>query len=64
MNYQVKDLENVEKYIWDKLQQNEIERLWIRFLKEPGLFRYFKTQVQIVSLAKDVKEGKRDSPFQ
>lgn len=50
-------LENIDSYIKGRLSQEEIEELWIEFLKYPEMFRYFETEVQIQDMIK-----KRDIP--
>jgi len=45
-------LENIDSYIKGRLSQNEIEALWIEFLKYPDMFHYFETQVQIQDMIK------------
>jgi len=40
-------LEKIDSYIKGRLSQEEIEALWIEFLKYPDMFHYFETQVQI-----------------
>jgi tetratricopeptide (TPR) repeat protein len=54
-------LEKIDSYIKGKLSQEEIEALWIDFLKYPEMFRYFDTEVQIQDMIKngDVPESFR-----
>jgi len=46
-------LESIDRYIKGKLSQDEIEALWIEFLKYPDIFHYFETQVQIQDMIKN-----------
>lgn len=41
MEFDISDLQKVEKYIRGELNQNEIEALWVKFLRDPALYRYF-----------------------
>jgi tetratricopeptide (TPR) repeat protein len=50
-------LEKIDSYIKGRLSQDEIEELWIEFLKYPEMFHYFETEVQIQDMIK-----KRDIP--
>lgn len=50
-------LEKIDSYIKGNLPQEEIENLWIEFLKYPDMYRYFETEVQIQDMIK-----KRDLP--
>jgi len=45
-------LEKIDSYIKGGLSQDEIEALWIEFLKYPDMFHYFETQVQIQDMIK------------
>ena len=45
-------LDAIEKYIHGELNQDEIDLLWIEFLKDPDLFYYFKTLVHLHNLFK------------
>lgn len=46
-------LEKIDSYIKGRLSQEEIEDLWIEFLKYPDIFHYFETEVQIQDMIKD-----------
>ena len=39
--------ENIEKYIHGELNQDEIDLLWIEFLRDPDLFGYFETLLHL-----------------
>jgi len=45
---------NIERYIRGELTQNEVDQLWIEFIRDPDLFYYFKTYLHIVHLAKKI----------
>lgn len=48
--------ERINKYILGKLNQKEIDELWIEFLKDPKLFDYFMIELHLYAL----KKKKRD----
>ena len=64
MDLNIDDLEKAEKYIRGELNQNEIEALWVKFLQDQKLYRYFMMQVQIVGLIMDVNAVRAESPFE
>lgn len=40
----------IENYILGKLTQQEIDQLWIKFLKAPEWFNYFLTEIHLRSV--------------
>jgi len=52
-------LKRIDSYIKGRLTQEEIDALWIEFLKYPEMFRYFETEVQIQDMIKkgDIPES-------
>lgn len=43
----------IEKYIRGELSANQINELWIEFIREPELYDYFNTYLHLIALAKD-----------
>lgn len=50
--------QTIDQYIKGELSQDEIDELWIEFLKQPEWYDWFETQVHLSSL---IKKGKRPS---
>lgn len=42
----------IERYILGKLTQDEIDDLWIEFLKAPAWFKWFELELHIRSIVK------------
>ena len=47
---EIKLLIRFEKYIWGELSVEEVDELWIEFLKEPEKFDYFLTYLNLYDL--------------
>lgn len=47
--------ERIKKYIREKLNQEEIDELWMEFLKAPRLFDYFMIELHLNALIKNRK---------
>ena len=43
-------MQRIDSYIRGRLNQQEIDELWIEFLKEPEWYRIFETDLHIRSL--------------
>jgi len=46
----------IEAYILGKLDQREIDLLWIEFLKKPEWYDIFETELYLRSLGRDAKK--------
>lgn len=46
----VKIQQQIESYIKGELQTNEIDQLWVSFLKSPEWFDYFETELHLVAI--------------
>ena len=46
----------IEAYILGKLDQKEIDLLWIEFLKEPEWYDLFETELHLRSLGRAAKK--------
>ncbi len=53
--------EQIEQYIRGNLDENEIDSLWIEFLRAPYWYDYFLTQLHLSAFTK--KEKRRKSEF-
>ena len=51
----MKKLQLIENYILGKLNQNEIDQLWIEFLKDPKLFSYFEIELHLRGIGRQIK---------
>jgi hypothetical protein len=56
-------MSRIDAYVRGRLNQEEIEELWIEFLREPYWFRIFEVDVNLRALIKEVNAGRADSPF-
>ena len=45
-------MQRIDLYIRGKLNQQEIDELWIEFLKEPEWYKIFETDLHIRAIAK------------
>jgi len=45
----------IERYIKGELSQDEIDSLWIEFIRDPDMFNYFETYVNLIALSKRLK---------
>lgn len=61
LEYRIRMLETIEDYVRGRLNQDEIELLWIEMLKEPEWFRYLKTYANFLYLAYQNKENMKQS---
>lgn len=52
--------ERIKKYILGKLNQKEIDELWMEFLKTPKLFDYFMIELHLYALIMNKKEIKQN----
>lgn len=49
-------MKRINDYIHGRLSQQEIDALWIEFLKEPEWYRLFETELHLIHLAKHAKK--------
>ncbi len=47
-------MKRIDQYIRGGLTQEEIDELWIEFIKEPEWYRIFETDLHIRSLIKSI----------
>lgn len=52
--------EQIEQYIRGNLDVNEIDSLWIEFLRAPHLYDYFLTRLHLWALIKNKKRRKNE----
>lgn len=59
-DHKIELLKSIDKYIKGELNQDEIDELWIEFLRNPEVFSYFETEIHLQSL---VRKGKKPESF-
>lgn len=47
---QIQAQKQVDKYIKGILSMDEIDKLWVRFLKSPQWFEYFETELTLQAI--------------
>ena len=45
-------MQRIDSYIRGRLNQQEIDELWMEFLKEPEWYKFFETEVHLRSIAR------------
>jgi len=49
----MKMMQRIDLYIRGRLSQQEIDELWIEFLKEPEWYKIFETDLHLRAIAKN-----------
>lgn len=55
-NTTIEAMKRIELYILGKLNQNEIDDLWIEFLKAPELYELFEIELLLRSYGRNAKK--------
>ena len=50
----------IERYIKGKLTPDQIDELWIEFIKDPELYDYFNTYLHLIAIARSQNKPIRE----